>query len=196
LLSRREFAPEARVSVPRTSLTADDLLKLPRGMGKRYELLDGELVEMAPAGFLHGIIAMRAGAKVSDFVAEHRLGQVVAAETGFFLRRHPDRVRAPDVAFIAADRLPRPFPSGYLDVIPDFVIEVISPTDTASDFQARIDEWLVAGVKVLWAIYPDIKTVFIWRGRDRVERREGEAELDAEPVLPGFRWKVNDLFQI
>jgi len=185
------------VSASKTLLTADDLLKLPRGNGKRYELLDGEVVEMAPAGLLHGILVMRIGGRVDEFVSAHQLGFVVAAETGFFLRHGPDRVRAPDVAFIATERLPAgPLPSKFADFAPDFVVEVISPSDSASEFQLRVDDWLDAGTGVVWAVYPDLATVFIWRGRNQVERRSGDEELDAEPVLPGFRWKVGELFAV
>lgn len=82
-----------------------------------------------------------------------------------------------------------------MEVVPDFVVEVISPSDSAAEFQRRIDDWLDAGVKVLWAIYPEAASVFMWRGRNQVERRSGGDERDAEPVLPGFRWKVTDLFR-
>lgn len=184
------------MAVPQTLLSAEDLLKMPRGDGHRYELRDGELIEMSPAGLLHGKLVMRVGIKVGTFVDANNLGLVVAAETGFILRRNPDRVRAPDCAFIAADRLPPgPTASRYSEVVPDFVVEVISPNDTAAAFQQRVDDWLDAGVKVLWAVYPEVASVFIWRGRNQVERRSAADEIDAEPVLPDFRWKVSDLFR-
>ena len=81
-------------------------------------------------------------------------------------------------------------------MIPDFVVEVISPADPAGDFQQRVDDWLDAGAKVLWAVHSPSESVFIWRGRNLVERRSGDEELDAEPVLPGFRWKIGDLFAV
>lgn len=183
------------MAMARTLVTAEDLLKLPRSRDRRYELLDGELIEIAPTGYLHGQIVGRATTKIGGFVEVNQLGDVLGAETGFLLRRNPDRVRAPDVAFVAAGRLPPgPTPTGYVETIPDFVVEVISPSDSASEFQERVDEWLDAGVKVLWAVFPS-RSVFIWRSRGQVERRSGNDELDAEPALPGFRWKVSDLFR-
>lgn len=179
-----------------THLSADDLLKLPTGKGKRYELRNGELIEMAPAGFRHGEDASRIGTIIRSFVIPRHLGHVVAAETGFVLRRHPDHVRAPDCAFIAAGRLPAgPSPVGYLDIAPDFVVEVVSPGDTATEVEERIEDWLRVGTKVVWAAYSGLKTVVVWRGLDQVERRSGDDEVDAEPVLPGFRSKVSGLFE-
>jgi len=76
---------------------------------------------------------------------------------------------------------------------PDFVVEVVSPNDTARDVEERIDTWLQFGTLVAWALYPP-RTVYIYRGLDRVERRSADDELDAEPTLPGFRCRVSDLF--
>jgi Uma2 family endonuclease len=187
---------EEKVSQLQTRLTAEDLLKLPMGRGKRYELRDGELIEMAPAGFRHGEDALRIGRIVGNFVADRRLGHVVAAETGFRLRRDPDHVRAPDCAFVAANRLPLgPTPTGYLDIAPDFVVEVVSPSDTASDVEERIEDWLRAGTQIVWAAYAPRHTVVVWRGLGQAERRSAEDDVDAEPVLPGFRVKVHSLFE-
>ncbi len=178
-----------------TSLTADELLRLPMGLGKRYELVNGELHEMAPAGYRHGKDAVRIAALIRNFVAPRRLGDVVAAETGFLLLRNPDHVRAPDCAFIAAGRLPTGSdPIGYAELAPDLVVEVISPGDTATEVQERIDDWLRAGTRVVWAAYSQLKEVVVWRGVGIAERKSADDELDAEPALPGFRCRASELF--
>src|SRR5690349_1239724 len=86
-------------------MTAEELLELPDD-DMRHELVEGELRTMAPAGEGHGWVAMTVGARIFGHVERHDLGRVYAAETGFVLRRAPDTVRAPDVAFVAADRVP------------------------------------------------------------------------------------------
>jgi Uma2 family endonuclease len=178
-----------------TRLTPDDLLKMPMGRGKRYELVKGELVTMAPAGFLHGKDALRAGAMIQGFVAAHNLGDVVAAETGFILSRDPYIVRAADCAFVAAGRIdPTIDVTRYVELAPDFVVEVVSPGDTAVEVQARIDDWLAAGTRVLWVMYSALKAVVVWRGPDQSTRYGSDDEIDAEPALPGFRCKVSSLF--
>ena len=79
---------------------------MPMGMGKRYELVAGELRVMSLAGWRHGKIALRLGARLAAFVDEHDLGIVFGAETGFRLANNPDTVRAPDVSFVAKTNLP------------------------------------------------------------------------------------------
>jgi Uma2 family endonuclease len=176
-------------------MTAEDLLAFVGKPDKRYELVKGELIEMSPPGGEHGEAAMEAGALIRNFVRPRNLGRVYAAETGFRLQSSPDLVRAPDVAFVARGRLPAGrSPQGYLPLAPDFVVEVVSPNDTASEVLTRVSEWLQAGTAVVWAVYPSNVTTLIFRGLDRIERRSADEELDAEPVLPGFRCKVRDLF--
>jgi Uma2 family endonuclease len=122
-----------------------------------------------------------------------RLGDVLGAETGFLLR--PNHVRAPDCAFVAAGRLPAGSdPIGYAELAPDFLVEVVSPGDTAADVQEKIDDWLQSGTKVVWAVYSSLRTVVVWRGSGRGERKSNDDDLDAEPALLGFRCKVSELF--
>ena len=78
--------------------TADELLALPMGMGKRYELVLGELRVMSPGGWKHGTVISNLHIKLGVFISQQKLGMMFGAETGFNLRRNPDTVRAPDVA--------------------------------------------------------------------------------------------------
>lgn len=190
---------KARVSVATEAkpqrMTIEEFEQFTGEPDKRYELVDGEIVEMSPPGGVHGETSLEAGAILRNYVRPKNLGVVYAAETGFIVRREPQLVRAPDVAFVARERLPEGrSPEGYVPLAPDFVVEVVSPNDSAKDVQARIDTWLKAGVKNLWAVYPATRVVMIHRGLDRIDRKSGDEELDAEPAVPGFRCKVSDLF--
>src|SRR3954453_6643107 len=89
----------------RRGVTAEQLFEL-NDDGLRHELVEGELRSVPPAGFEHGDVALELAFHVKAFVREHRLGKVLAAETGFILGRDPDTVRAPDVAFVRSDRVP------------------------------------------------------------------------------------------
>lgn len=176
-------------------MTADELLLLPDD-GKRYELIEGVLNEMSPAGTTHGITAMRVGAVLFNFVHQQDLGVVFAAETGFVLSTDPDTVRAPDAAFVAAERLPAgDLPATYLHLAPDLVVEVVSPSDTASELQGKIFTWLDAGCRLVWVVYPATRSVTIYRSREDVRVLREEDTLDGSPVFEGFSAEVRDLFR-
>src|SRR6185295_6621457 len=93
-----------------TVVTADELLAMPTGMGKCYELVAGELRVMSPAGWRHGKIVIRLGARLAAHVDLNELGIAFGAETGFRLASDPDTVRAPDVSFVAKRNIPEQEP--------------------------------------------------------------------------------------
>ena len=115
-----------------TLLTGDDLLRMPEE-GKRFELVRGEMVEMAPPGIEHGKRSGRIFRLLDEFVEEQDLG-TVTVESGFYLERSPDTVRGPDVAFISKERLdPNAEVTGFGEIVPDLAVEVISPNDTYAE---------------------------------------------------------------
>ena len=176
-------------------MTAVELLRLPDD-GKRCELVEGTLNETPPAGTEHGLIAMKAGVILYQYAHERGLGEVFAAETGFVLSSEPDTVRAPDVAFVAADRLPSGgLPAGYLRLAPDLVVEVVSPSDTASDLQSKVYAWLDAGCRLVWVVYPATRSVTIFRSRHDVRALGEEDNLDGSPVFDEFNIEVRNLFR-
>jgi Uma2 family endonuclease len=173
-------------------LTAEDLLAL-NIQDKRTELVRGRLIVREPAGFQHGVIAMELARRLADFVKTHALGVVVAAETGFTLARNPDTVRAPDVGFIRAARVPRPLPRGYAEIAPDLAAEVLSPDDRAGEVLAKVSDWLNAGCQLVWIIDPDRRMARVYRADGSESLLSAGAMLDGEDVLPGFMCRVDDL---
>ena len=176
-------------------LTADDLMQLPAN-GKRYELVNGELHEMAPAGSEHGYVALEAAFRLRLFLAEHPEigGRMFAAETGFRLSRDPDTVRAPDVAYVAEARIAQVKVPGYPELAPDLVVEVVSPGDRAGEIQAKIDEWLQAGVRLAWVLYPTTRSAMVYRADGTTQLLHADDNLSGEPVLPGFTVRLSELF--
>ena len=175
-------------------LTAEDLLAMPDD-GKRYELIRGELITMPPTSHNPGRVAMRFGRRIGNFVEEHDLGQDVGADTGIHIERDPDTVRAPDYGFISYERADQP-PSlrGYAEVIPDLVVEVVSPTDRQPDIDAKTQMWLSAGVRLALVVYPETQEVYAHHDDGSVVQYGIEDTLVGDPVLPGFDCPVGDIF--
>ena len=163
----------------RTTLNAEEVLRLSTtGANCRYELVQGVLFEMPPAGARHGSVAMQVGSLLSVYVRANQLGQVFAAETGFILRRNPDTVRAPDASFVAGERLP----------------EVVSPSETPREVEEKVADWLGAGTHLVWTIYPASRTVTVYRSPEDALVLSEEDTLDGGDVIPGFTCSVRDLF--
>jgi len=176
------------------AMTAEQLMHLP-SRGKRYELKKGKLLMMTPSGALHGDVAMALGVLMRVYASQKKLGKVLAAETGFKIHSDPDTVRAPDVAFVAQERIPPTgIPRGYWELAPDLVVEVVSPNDSAADVQDKIEEWLNAGVRRVWVVYPDTQTIHIYRSLKDVNVLKPGDRLDGEDVLPGFSCAVEEIF--
>jgi Uma2 family endonuclease len=184
------------VSVAATTLlTAEDLLLRPRD-GWRYELVEGVLHRMPPPGFEHGALAAQVGGLLFAHVRQHRLGRVLAAETGFQLASDPDTVRAPDVAFVTNDRLEQvDFDRHkYFPGAPDFLVEILSPSDSYSDVERKVGEWLTAGAKLVVLIDPVKQLVFTHRPGAPVQILSRGDLLDASDAVAGWRVQVAEVF--
>ncbi len=195
-------------------MTADELLTMPNN-GFRYELVEGELRTMPPAGHDHGRIAMNIGASLASHVKARGLGAVYAAETGFKLSSDPDTVRAPDLAFVRKERAQALTSSrGFFPGAPDLVVEVVSPGDLytevevenpaadgsleVADFPPRVEEkvvaWLEAGTQVVLILNPRQRTVTLYRSRADVKVLTEDEVLRVEEVVPGWSVAVLELF--
>jgi Uma2 family endonuclease len=176
-------------------MTADDLLALPDD-GYRYELIEGVLHRMSPAGWEHGTIGSRILRRMGNFAEDRQLGEVVGPDTGFFFDREPDTVRVPDVSFVRTERIPPgEAPVGFSSVVPDLAVEVVSPSDTPSEVAAKVAFYLEHGVPLVWVFRPRPRTVTIHRpGAEPRVLGEGDI-LDGEDILPGFTLPVADVFR-
>lgn len=182
----------ARIQTHQT--TADELLAMPRGRVRR-ELVHGELREMTPAGSEHGDIAMEIGWRLAQHVKANRLGKAYAAETGFKLSSDPDTVRAPDAAFVRAERVEQAGRvTGYFPGAPDLAVEVISPNDRFTEVEEKVFGWLRAGTRLVIVANPREHTVTLYRSRHEIILLTEEEDLDGGDVVSGWKIPVRDLF--
>ncbi len=182
------------LTVPRKLITAEELLAM--GTDFHGELVRGRLIEMAPASWGRGMSGSNALLIIGNFVREHKLGRVFTAETGFTLSRDPDSVRAPDVAFVATDRIPTSARrSGFFDGAPDLAVEIISPNDSFSELSEKIDEYLAAGTRIVWVIDDRRKTITVYANNAPPTVLPIDARLTGGDLLPGFDVPVQQFFE-
>jgi Uma2 family endonuclease len=175
------------------TMTADEYFAL--GDIGPSVLIQGELILMSPAGYDHGWIACNIAGALRNFVKAKKLGRVSTAEAGFFISRNPDTVRAPDVAFVRAERIPPGGQKKFFDGAPDLAVEVLSPDDRTSEVNAKIYDWLRTGCARVWIVDPQNKSVTVYRNPNQATVFALEETLTDDDLLPGFALPVAEIFE-
>lgn len=177
-------------------VTAEDLSTLPKDNGE-YEIVDGVLKEVLPVGAYGSNLEAILIHRFMSFAESQSLaGRVLPGTARFRLRRDPDTVRGPDVSFTREDRLPQgPLPDSHVDLAPDLAVEIISKSNTAEGVERKITDYLQAKVRMVWVIYPETRTAYLYTSMDHVRHIGESGDLDGGDAVPGFRMKLADLFQ-
>lgn len=175
-------------------VTPDELLAMPGG--KHYELVDSIPVEKT-----RSLLSSRVATKVCWILdascTGKDLGWILGPTCGYrCFPWKPGKVRRPDASFIARDRLPSAehWSDGYVPIPPDLAAEITSPSDELYDLELKVEEYLRAGVRLVWVIHPEIRTIQVIRADGSGLRLRAGGELSGEDVLPGFRCPVAALF--
>ena len=177
-------------------LTAEDLLRLD-SKGVKGELIRGEFYETMSAGLKHGEVVMKLGFLMGSVVIPGRLGRLAGSDAGVILERDPDTVREPDIAFISAARLPlTERVTSYYEIIPDIVVEVKSPSDSRREVNDKARMWRSYGVPLVWAAYPETRTIDVHRADGSITTLRENDVLDGGEILPGFSVPVREIFDL
>lgn len=160
---------------------------------KEYEIVAGQPEEKEIGGLRHSAIGVRLITRLASYVEAHQLGGVYGPDTTF---RIGDNERIPDVAFVAAARLPEDGePEGIGPMPPDLAVEIISPNDLYERVISKVEEYLAGGVRQVWLLSPEHKIVTIFHTPTRTTILTEADDLVSEEILPGFRCRVAELFQ-
>ena len=177
-------------------LTADDLLRL-YSEGVKGELIRGVLCEKMSVGLKHGEIVMSLGGELRNVIKPGKLGRLAGSDVGVRLDRDPDTVREPDLMFISAEKLPLDIEVlGYYEDVPDLVVEVASPSDNRREVHDEARMWNSYGVGLIWAAYPDTRSVDVHYEDGSIATLTENDTLDGGDVLPGFSCPVSDIFDL
>ena len=175
-------------------LTADEFLRLCEQRVIRGELVKGVVHETMPAGGEHGEVVFALGAAMTAHARPNRLGRIAGSDAGVLLERNPDTVREPDIVYFSAEKLPLDVKvRGFYEVVPNLVVEVVAPGDSARYVAERVAMWHSYGVPLVWAVYPVTRMVAAHPLDMPAIIYTEDDELDGGAVLPDFRCSVRDI---
>lgn len=195
-----DYLPLAPVAdyVPRL-LTAADLAELPSELPSgpvHYELDDGVLISMTPPGFEHCSVENGIAAALRHQGQDRGHGLACSGEVGIILRRKPDRVVGADAAFITSAQLPVQLsPEGYLETIPELVVEVLGKHDTQTYIARNVSDYLQAGVRKVWVVDPEMKCVTEYAATAEAQVFDATTTITLPEIIPGFALPVAELFR-
>jgi Uma2 family endonuclease len=174
-------------------LTVEEFSRLSRN-GKKHELSEGELLTMPPAKLLHTLIAQTLQELLQAYLTKQRKARALM-EAGYVLSRDPLTVRQPDVSILSNDRIRATPSDDYCEGAPELAIEVVSPSDSAEDLELKAQQYIRAGGKEVWIVYPKTRTVHVLRTGSGPIFGENDM-LESPELLPGLSIKVADLFRL
>lgn len=162
----------------------------------KVELVRGELRVTPPPGAPHGSAAVNLVVALAVHVKANGLGRVFADSFGYILTQLPHTVRVPDLSFVRADRLPpEGIGPGLLRFAPDLAVEVLSPSESASELEEKLADYTLSGTRLIWVVDPKRRTVMILDQARPVRWLQEADVLDGEDVVPGFSCRVAEIFE-
>ncbi|MCB9458194.1 MAG: Uma2 family endonuclease [Anaerolineaceae bacterium] len=175
-------------------LTGEDLAEVvAEHPDRRFELIAGRLIEMAPTGLQHGSTENRIAAVLNQY--SQGRGTVLVGEVGFYTRQNDQTVRAADVAFISYKRMPMgQVPAGYGTIAPELIVEVVSPNDRAADIESKVQEWLDFGAMMVWVVYPQTQRLHVYLADEQPRILAQTDTLDGGTALPEFSIALSEIF--
>jgi len=178
--------------MPTTRIISDEeLLQLPKD-GSRYEVVNGELRVMSPAGWRHEAMISALKIRLGAQVEKNQLGTVLGSNAMYVLPS--GNKRSPDLSFVATGWLTGEAGKAvFPELAPDLAVEIVSPSNTGRAVLEKVGEYLEAGVRLVWVIDPAKRRATAYRQLTSVRELDENGSLDGEDVVPGFRCALKDV---
>ena len=180
------------MSAAKTLLTAQEFDNYPFEEDKRYELDEGELIEMTRPAYKHNRVLAKLMFAVMTYLRQNPIGEMLISENLYALS--PATRRSPDLAVILGDRRKELEGAKVIPIVPDIAAEVLSPSETTRMIHRKLKQYFEAGVKEVWLVDPETLEVDIWVGPSLPDHTLTLADTLTSPLLPGFELKLADLF--
>lgn len=184
------------MTIDTKKLTYEAFLALPETK-QRYEVLDGELVVMSPSPTPeHQRLALNLSLQLAPFVREHQLGELFIAPLDVLISRSPLQTRQPDLLFVSTARRDIIGPQ-QIEGGPDLIVEILSPSNTRADMEAKLQDYWQIGVEECWLVSPEARSIeVIRRGAEHFERSGlyGMGDRIDSGVLPNFPMRVEEVW--
>jgi Uma2 family endonuclease len=180
------------VGAAKILLTAEEFDNYPFEEDKRYELDEGELIEITRPAYKHNRVLMNLTGAFVIYLREHRIGEALLSENLYALS--PIIRRSPDLAIILGDRREELENAKVIPIVPEIAIEVLSPSETARMIHRKLRQYFEAGVKEVWLIDPESREVEIWTGPQIPDYELSGDAVITSALLPGFSLKLEELF--
>jgi len=180
------------MSASKTLLTAEQFDNYPFEEDKRYELDEGELIEMTRPAYKHNRIVQTLLVELELYFRQNSVGEALQSENLYALS--PATRRSPDVGIILGARRAELQNAKVIPIIPEIAAEVLSPTEKPGAIHRKLGQYFKAGVKEVWLIDPETRTAEIWTGPTLPESALQDDDALTSPLLPGFHLPLKDLF--
>jgi len=194
IMIRTELQPKRpAIKIPQSKPISGEELFAMGDIGPS-ELVRGEVMRRMPTGHPHGLIENLIAFFLTLFIRERKSGRILTGEVGIYTQRQPDTIRAADVVYISDDRFQLLQSSGYLDVAPELVVEIMSPSNTWSEVHEKLAEYFAVDVKMVWVVDPQLAQIHVYRGVDKMQLLQKADTLTAADILPGFEVALAEIF--
>ncbi len=186
------------MAVQKKLFTVDEferLLELPENDNRRFELIDGEIVEMSPK-LNHGLVGSIIHGFIFIYLLTHPIGKVMF-EVDHFVPEDAYNTRRPDVSFISNERMQGLELSANVPLMPDLAVEVKSPTNYYTGREGlhqKAEYYLAHGSRLVWLIDPETETIEVYQSDTAVEKLGIGDILTGADIHPGFTLTAAQIF--